>query len=44
MKLRPLTVNCGVHFKTVLFPISFIELADSLEKKGYEMSPALNCL
>lgn len=41
MKCKPVMVSYGIHLNTVLFPISLVELADSLEKKGYELSPAL---
>jgi len=34
-----LTLNYGICFNTYFFPLKVIELADSLEKKGYEISP-----
>jgi len=41
MKCKPVIVNYGIHFSTVLFPIGLIEFADSLEKKGYELPAVL---
>jgi len=41
MKYTPLSITYGIHFKTILYPLTFLELADSLEKKGYELSPTL---
>lgn len=41
MEFKPQSVAYSIHFKTVLYPLSFMELTDSLEKKGYELSPAL---
>lgn len=41
MQHKTLTVDYGVHFSTVLYPFSIIEIADSLEKRGYELSPSV---
>ena len=41
MKCKPLGITYGVRFKTFLYPLTFHELVDSLEKKGYEISPEL---
>lgn len=38
MKLEPVSITYGIHFRTVLFPLTFHQLVDVLEKKGYEMS------
>ncbi len=41
MTCTTLTVDYGVHFNTVLYPVSIIEIANSLEKKGYELNPSI---
>lgn len=41
MKFEPQSVAYGIRFKTILFPLTFLELANSLEKKGYELNPGL---
>jgi len=41
MKCKSLAVNYGIYFNTILFPINLVEFVDGLEKKGYEISPAL---
>jgi len=41
MKCKPLAIRYGIRFKTYLFPLTLHELADSLEKKGYEISSNL---
>jgi len=41
VKSRLLSVAYGIHFNTSLYPLTFQELAGSLEKKGYEISPTL---
>lgn len=39
--MKLLSVAYGTHFKTFLYPLTFHELVDSLERKGYKISPAL---
>jgi len=41
MKCKPLDVNYGIRLKTYLYPLAFHELADSLEKRGYEISSSV---
>ena len=41
MSFRPLMIRYGVQFRTILFPLRFLELVNVLEKKGYEISPSL---
>jgi len=41
LKLEPVSIEYGINFKTVLFPLTLYQLADTLEEKGYEMSPDL---
>ena len=41
MQSKPLTFDYGVHFNTILYPISIIEMTNSLEKIGYELSPSI---
>lgn len=41
MEFEPLTIRYGINFKTVLFPLTLFEFANSLEKRGYEISPNL---
>jgi len=39
--LRVLVVNFGICFNTYFFPLKTSELADGLEKRGYEISPRI---
>lgn len=41
MKLRQNMVRIGINFRTVLFPLTLLEICQSLEKLGYEISPSL---
>ena len=41
MTSNVLALNYGIHFNTYLFPLKISELANDLEKKGYEISPDL---
>ncbi|MDH5266104.1 MAG: hypothetical protein OEW62_00345 [Candidatus Bathyarchaeota archaeon] len=41
MRYKPLSVTYGIGFNTILYPLTFEEIVESLEKKGYEISPAL---
>jgi len=39
VQITTLSADYGVHFNTVLFPFSIIEVVSSLEKIGYDISP-----
>lgn len=39
--MKPLSIAYGINFKTLLYPLTIQELVDSLERKGYKISPAL---
>ena len=41
MQVKPQSIILKVRFNTILFPVSFVEMANALEKKGYEISPDL---
>lgn len=41
MECKSLSADYGVHFSTVLYPLSLIEIVESLEKLGYEISPSI---
>lgn len=41
MSLKTLRIIVGVCLNTVLFPLSWNELSDTLEKNGYEINPQL---
>jgi len=41
MKCKPLAISYGITLNTYLYPLTFHELADSLEKRGYEISSSL---
>jgi len=41
LKIEPVNVSYGIYFNTVLFPLTFYQLVNTLEKKGYEMTPEL---
>lgn len=41
MKLKVNFVRIGMNFRTVLFPLTILEISQSLEKLGYEISPSL---
>ena len=41
MEGRVVIVDYGVHFDTILYPFTIPELANTLERIGYELSPLL---
>jgi len=41
MSLFPVNVSVGVYLDCVLFPLTYKEVLDSIEKNGYKLNPSL---
>ena len=41
MSLIPVNISVSVYLDCILFPLTFTELLDSIEKNGYLLNPSL---